>query len=141
MTKTWPKKINNGDFEKFVLLIAPALLCGCPGPRNIQESLVCAVLDLPVYDGNIEDIPDFDIQTKLQELSSCADEDTFQMCYCTFFGLSADKDTVIKNIIHHCFISSCLEEIRSAQKGMSTLGVSIVLFFSVSQIFLSHFEP
>ena len=35
-------------------------------------------LDLPIDDGNIDDIPDFDIQTKLQELSSCADEDTFQ---------------------------------------------------------------
>ena len=49
-----------------------------------------------------------------------------------FLDLSADKDTVIKNIIHHCCISSCLKEIRSIQKRTSTLGVSIVLFFSVS---------
>ena len=28
--------------------------------------------------GSIEDIPDFDIQTKLQELPSYADEDTFE---------------------------------------------------------------
>ena len=48
-----------------------------------------------------------------------------------FLDLSADKDTVIKNI-HHCCISSCLKEIRSIQKRTSTLGVSIVLFFSVS---------
>ena len=105
---------------------------------------MCTFLDLPIDDGNIEDIPDFDIQTKLQELSSCADEDTFQnvlnesperytMGVTTpFLDLSADKDTVIKNIIHHCCISLCLEEIRSVQKGMSTLGVSIVLLFSVS---------
>ena len=53
-----------------------------------------------------------------------------------FLHLSADKDNVIKNIIHHCCISSCLEEIRSVQKGMSTLGVSIVLFFSVSYFFI-----
>ena len=84
------------------------------------------------------------IQTKLQGLPSCADEDTFQnvlnefperytMGVTTpFLHLSTDKDNVIKNIIHHCCISSCLEEIRSVQKGMSTLGVSIVLFFSVS---------
>ena len=71
------KKLNNGDFERFGLLIALALIYGCPGPRNMQESLVCSLLDLPIDDGNIEDIPDFDIQTKLQELSSCADEDTF----------------------------------------------------------------
>ena len=44
----------------------------------MQESLVCALLDLLFDDGNIEDTPDFDIQTKLQELSSCADEDMFQ---------------------------------------------------------------
>ena len=49
-----------------------------------------------------------------------------------FLDLSADKDTVIKNIIHHCCISLCLEEIRSVQKEMSTLGVSIALLFSVS---------
>ena len=105
------------------------------------------LLDLPIDDGNIEDIPDFDIQTKLQELSSCADEDTFQnvlnefperytMGVTTpFLQLSTDKDNVIKNIIHHCCISSCLEEIRSVQKGMSTLGVSIVLFFQFPNFF------
>ena len=110
----------------------------------MQESLACALLDQPIDDGNIEDIPDFDIQTKLQELSSCADEDTFQNVLnefperytmgvnTPFLHQSADKDNAIKNIIHHCCISSCLEEIRSVQKGMSTLGVSIVLFFSVS---------
>ena len=106
--------------------------------------MVCTFLDLPIDDGNIEDIPDFDIQTKLQELSSGAGEDTFQDVLnefterytmgvtARFLHLSADKDTVIKNIIHHCCISSCLEEIRSVQKGMSTLGVGVVLFFSVS---------
>ena len=58
-----------------------------------------------------------------------------------FLHLSANEDTVIKNIIHHCCTSSSLEEIRSVQKGMSALGVSIVLFFSVSQLFLSRYEP
>ena len=119
------------------------MICGCPGPRNMQYWLVCTFLGLPIDDGNIEDIPDFDIQTKLQELSSCADKDTFQnvlnkfperytMGVTTpFLDLSSDKDIVIKNTIHHCCISSCLEEIRSVEKGMSNLGVSIV-FFSVS---------
>ena len=60
------------------ILIPLALIYGCPCPRNMQESLVCALLDLLFDDGNIEDTPDFDIQTKLQELSSCADEDMFQ---------------------------------------------------------------
>ena len=135
------KKLNNGDFERFGLLIALALIYGCPGPRNMQKSLVCSLLDLPIDDGNIEDIPDFDIQTKLQELSSCADEDTFQNVLnefpekyaigatAPFLHLSADKDNVIKNIIHHCCMSSCLEETKSVQKEMSTLGLSIVLFF------------
>ena len=30
------KKLSNGDFERFDLLIAPSLICGCPGPRNMQ---------------------------------------------------------------------------------------------------------
>ena len=149
------KKLNNGDFGRFGLLIAVVLIYGCPGARNMQESLVCALLDLPINDGKIEHIPDFDIQTKLQELSSCADEDTFQNVLnefparytmgvaAPFLYLSADKDTVIKNIIHHYCISSCLEEIRSVQKGMSTLGVSIVFFFLqfLNIFFISRFEP
>ena len=101
-------------------------------------------MDLPIDNGNIEDIPDFVIQTKLKELSRCADEDTFQNVLnefperytmgvnTPFLHLSTDKDNVIKNIIHHCCISSCLEEIRSVQKGMSTLGMRKVLFFSAS---------
>ena len=101
------RKLNNGDFERFGLLIALALIHGCPGPRNMQELLVGALLELPIEDGNIENIPDFDTETKLQELSSCADEDTFQnvlnefperyiMGITTpFLHLSADKDTVI----------------------------------------------
>ena len=55
------KKLNNGDFERFGLLFALALIYGCPGSRNMQESLVCALLDLPINDGNIEDIPGSDI--------------------------------------------------------------------------------
>ena len=110
----------------------------------MQESLVCSLLDLPIDDGNIEDIPGFYTQTKLQELSSCADEDTFQIVLkkfperytmgvtTTFLHLSADKGNVIKNIIQYCCISSSLEEITSLQKEMSTLGVSIVLYFSTS---------
>ena len=138
------QKLGNGYFERFGLSIALALMYGCPGPRNIQESLVCAFWDLPIDDGNKEDIQDFDIQTKLQELSGCADEDTFQNVLsefperytmgvtAAFLHMSADKDNVIKNIIHHCCILSCLEKIRNVQKEMSTLGVSIVLSFLVS---------
>ena len=119
----------------------------------MQELLVCVLLDLPIDNENTEDIPDFDIQTKLQELLSCANGDTFQDVLnefpkrytmgvaAPFLHLSADKDTVIKNIFHYCYISSCLEEIRSVQKGMSTLGVSIVLIFFSFLIFLSCFEP
>ena len=58
------KKFNNGNFERFGLLIALALIYDCPGPRNMQESLVCALWDLPTDDGNIADIRDFDVQTK-----------------------------------------------------------------------------
>ena len=65
------KKLNNGDIDRFGLLIALALT------KNMQELLVFALLDLLIDDGNIEDIPDFDIQTKLQERSRSAYEDTF----------------------------------------------------------------
>ena len=87
--------------------------------------LVCALLDFPIDDTNIKRIPDFNIQTKLQELSSCADEDTFQDVLnqfperyvvgvtAPFLHLSVDKDTVIKNIILDCCMSSYLEEMRN----------------------------
>ena len=38
------KKLNNGDFERFALLMALALIYGCPVPRNIQELLVCVIM-------------------------------------------------------------------------------------------------
>ena len=72
------KKIKQWWLWEVWSIIALALIYGCSGPRNMQESLVCALLDLPINDENIGDIPYFDIQIKLQELSSCADEDTFQ---------------------------------------------------------------
>ena len=88
-------------------------------------------------------------------LKYCADEDTFQNVLNEFLKkggmaviepflhLSADKDTVEKKEekrkgIHHCCI--CLGEIRSAQKGMSTLGVSIVLLlYHIFTFFFYHF--
>ena len=90
-------------------------------------------MDLPIDHGSIEDTPGFDIQTKLQELSSCADEDTFQNVWnefperytmgvtTLFLDLTADKDTVMKNIIRHCCISSCLEEIKVFKKECQPL--------------------
>ena len=120
------KKWNSDNFGRFGLLIALALKYGSPGPRKMQELLVCTLSDLKIDDGNIEDIPNYDIQIKLQELSSCAADDTSQNVLnkfteryamgvtAPFLHLSADKDTLIKNIIHHCCIS-CLEEIRSFQ--------------------------
>ena len=38
-----------------------------------------------------------------------------------FLHLSADKDTVIKNIIHHCVLSSCLEKIEVSKKECQLL--------------------
>ena len=60
-----------------------------------------------------------------------------------FLHLSADKDTVIKNIIHYYCISSFFEEIGRVQKGMSYLGVSIVLFFQLTNFlfFVLRLEP
>ena len=72
-----PALVNNSDVERFGLIIVLALIYGSPGSRNMPELLVCAFLILSTDNGNIEDIPDFDIQTKLKELSTCADEDTF----------------------------------------------------------------
>ena len=37
------KKLNNGDLERLGLIIALALIYCFPGPRNMQESLVCAL--------------------------------------------------------------------------------------------------
>ena len=39
------KRLSNGDFDRFGLLIALAVIYGCPCPRNIRESLVCALLE------------------------------------------------------------------------------------------------
>ena len=133
------KKLRNGDFECYGTLIALALIYGCPGPRNMQESLACALLYMPIVKGKIKDIPDLEIQTKLEELSNCTDEENFQYLLKNFperftMGVTApvlhlsDKDTLIDNIVYHSCISLSLEEIREVQKGMSILGVCIIFF-------------
>ena len=55
-----------------------------------------------------------------------------------FIGLLIKIRYLKISIIQHCCITSYLEEIRSAQKGMSTLGVSIVLFFQVPNFLLFY---
>ena len=141
------KKLNNGDFGRFGLLIALALIYGCPGPRNMQESLVRAFLDLPINDGNISrKFSRFWYSNQITKtiklcwwryISKCSEWipwKIYNRCYCSFS--SSVCWYRYRNIIQHYCISSCLEEI-SVQKGMSTFGVCIVLsfFFSVSQYF------
>ena len=110
------KKLRNGDFERYGTLIALTLIYGCPGPRNMQESLACALLDMPIVKGKIKDIPDLEIQTKLEELSNCTDmkrifnifSKTFQndlpwvSLNLFFIGLKID------NIVYHSCISLSL---------------------------------
>ena len=145
------KKLNNGDFERFGLLIALAIIYGCPGPRNMQESLLCSFLDLPIDDGNIRDIPDFDIHTKLQGLP-----DTFQnvlnefperytMCVATaFLHWSADKDTVFKNINHSTLLHNIIfgrNKKRPKRNVNSWCEYSVIFSGSQFFTFLSRFEP
>ena len=86
----------------------------------------------------LEDIPDFDIQMKLQELLSAANEEEFQAKMESFperyiYGVTRvhvsfeDSDQLVKDVARHFCLSTCSDEIQEVRKGMEVMGLLQVL--------------
>ena len=129
------RKLADGQFFGFCQLIALSLLHGCPGPRNLIESVAKHMLEFQSFAiPSIKTVPDFDLQTKLTEINDCHNEEKFQRLLENFperfyFGGTKlqltleNKQNFIHNIIYHCCVSSCIEELNEVKKGLGILGI------------------
>ena len=99
-------------------------ICGKTSVREFQS------LAVP----SITTAPDFKLQTKLTEINDCDNEEKFQRLLENFlerfyFGVTKlqltleNKKNFIDDVIYHCCISSCIEELNEVKKGLEILGI------------------
>ena len=132
------EKTRNDYFRLFGQLIAVALLEGCAGPRCMIPSVVSRLLNGPFIQPTLNDIPDLELQEKLQDLLSAVNEEEFQSKIDSFperfnFGVTrmkvdfSEREELIKDIAQHCCISVCNEELVEIRKGLEAIGLLEVL--------------
>ena len=133
------EKLRNGDFLLLGNLIGLSIICGCAGPRCFIPGVVSKLFTREQeVQFTILDVPDIEIQTKLEELQSTACEDSFQACLQSFperfdAGITRhsikfeDKSMFIQTICEHFCVSRCLEELQDLAKGIDILGLYSIL--------------
>ena len=139
------KKLKDGDYKLFGSLVALALLSGCAGPRYFMPCVVSKILDGPSLIFNINDVPDIDIQSKLNVIITSMDEVSFKSAIDLFperfdFGVTQlevsfkEKEEFLNTIIRHCCLSNCSEEMQEFIDGMDFLGLVSILRFHCKEI-------
>ena len=79
------QKLQNDEFYLFGLLCCVGILKGCAGPRRFLPSVVAKIfLGTSTKKLSIKEIPDLDIQLKLQTIADVKTEDEFQNILDTF---------------------------------------------------------
>ena len=69
------RKLAGGQFFRFSQLTVFSLFHGCPGPRNLIESVAKHMLEFQSFAvRSINTVPDFELQTKLTETNDCDNE-------------------------------------------------------------------
>ena len=133
------QKLQNGEFYLFGLLCFIDILKGCTGPRCFLSSVVEKIfLGTSTKQLSIEEIPDFEIQLKLQTIADIKTEDVFQNIVDTFperfgFGVtkfaisSMEKSEFIRQITQHFCCSSGSEEIQDFKRGLEQYGLYSIL--------------
>ena len=61
--------------------MALALIYGCPGPRNLHPAVVTRILSGYQIKGDqivTDDVPSWEIKSKLDEIAACNDEENFK---------------------------------------------------------------
>ena len=96
-------------------------------------SVVSRLLNGPFIQPTLNDIPDLELQEKLQDLLSAVNEEEFQSKVDSFperfnFGVTrmkvhfSEREELIKDIAQHCCISVCNEELLEIRKGLEAIG-------------------
>ena len=132
------EKLKNGEFLLLGNLFGLAILSGCAGPRCLMPCVVAKMFNCESDVFHVEDIPDLEIQAKVNAILSSTSAESFQLAVESFperfdagitkFKLSFDeKDLIVQNACKHFCLSKCLEEIQDVVKGMDIFGLSIAL--------------
>ena len=118
------QKLQNDEFYLFSLLSCVGILKGCASPRRFLPSVVEKIfLGTSTKQLSFEEIPDLDIQLKLQTIADVKTKDEFQNIVDTFperlgvgvtkFSLSfMEKSEFMQQITQHFCFSMCSEEIQ-----------------------------
>lgn len=126
-------KLKKGHFEMFGKLASLAFLHGFSGPRNFSASLANYLI-LRSNEASYDDVPDYDLRVKLEEMASCNDQaqldaivsnldERFEAGYNKPIISLEDKADCIAKISSHWAITRQLRELNSFEKGLESNGV------------------
>ena len=126
-------KLEQGHFEMFGIFTALALLHGFSGPHNFSASLANYLISRRI-EASYNDIADYDLRVKLEEMASCNDQsqldaivsnldERFEAGYNKPVISLEDKADCIAKISSHWAITRQLRELLSFEKGLERNGV------------------
>eukprot|EP00794_Sanderia_malayensis_P001628 gene1628-1807_t len=132
------EKLQNCDSHMFGTLVGLALLQECSGPRYFMPCVVAKMLNAPPIKPNRENLPDYEVKEKLDELLSAEDEEDFQGMMNAFterfsFGITkstvkmGEREQFAENITQHFCLSACHEEMQDFRKGLDVHGLLRIL--------------
>eukprot|EP00794_Sanderia_malayensis_P017949 gene17949-19744_t len=132
------ERLQNGEFRLFGTLVAIALIHGCAGPRYFMPALISRILKCPFVKPTIADIPDFEIQSKLNQIKVAATEEEFNEKIDSFperFSAGVmnpsirhkDKYDFIDKVAYHYCILACASQIEDFIQGLDVLGLLSIL--------------
>ena len=140
------ERLKRHEFLLLGRLFGLAIVYGCPGPRYLLPPVVSKIFFQPTsYKFYIQDIPDFDIQTKLNKVANATSDEEFQKSLEEFperFDAVSkakvnfcDKDVFIQDVVEHYTTSKCSEEIFDIAAGLDFANLHAVLSSHLEVIF------
>ena len=132
-------RLEENEYASFGKIVALSLLHGCPGPHNFCCTLAKNILRSEENEYSIDDIPDYDVKERVQQLLECKTEAEFSEKQWEIHDIRfeagynkpiirlSDKEEIIRKICKHYIISKQLEEIQQFESGLSSFGVLDVL--------------
>ena len=117
------------EYYVFGLLIALALLHGCPGPHNLSQKLASEIVGVNTNEDYTPDVPDFQIQEKLQRIAQSTPSVAKDLMVETEERFDAgipvvgdmDAKEFCKIIVNYRLISLNVEEIEQIKEGYHLL--------------------
>jgi len=121
------ERLEKEEYKVYGYLIAAAMKHGCSGPRNLCTAVASAILNIDGFHAEIEDIPDFDVQSTLHKIVAADEEESIKlMRSCTerfdaglpSFNITIDKNMFCRLIAKHRVIDINCREIEQIREGI-----------------------